>query len=315
MYLNGKRNRADAQKAIEVLTQAVRLDPQYARAWAGKAHAHRTNLGGSNAQAEYQKSVEAVNRALALDPNLAEAHSVVCDNKMSYEWDFEGAGRECERAIELDPNSSLAHLNYSRYLNAQGRFEAAIDEAKTAIDLEPSSLVSQRHYGTCLYYARRYPEAVKQFERVIAMDKTFGTTYNWIIVALEMQGNHAEAYEWFMKARAVNYPDQKEITEAYQDAYARSGWHGMLLEQIRRTEDSKSETPRPEHKGVMQPPVYFQSAVLYAKVGNKDKAFEDLEKSYQRREMWITLLKVEPGLDSLRSDSRFDGLVKRVGLK
>ena len=317
MYLAGKKTPPDARKAVEVLEQAVQLDPNYAHAWAGKAHAHRAvgNFGASNTQGEYQKSMEAINHALALDLNLADAHSALCDNKMSYEWDFAGAERECKQAIDLDPNSSLAHLIYSRYLNSRGRFDEAIAEVKTAVDLEPASLFIHRNYGSSLYYARRYSEAVTQFKRVIEMDKGFGTIYNWIIVALEMQGNYPEAFEWFMKARAVNYPDQHEITQAYQAAYQTSGWQGMLREQIRRTEDSKKETAKPEHKGNKQLPVYFQSAVLYAKVGNKDRAFEDLEQSYQRREYWMMLLKVEPGLDSLRDDPRFDELVKRVGLK
>ena len=258
--------------------------------------------------------MDAITRAFALDANLADAHSALCENKMSYEWDFQGAERECRRAIALDPSSSLAHLTFSRYLNGRGRFDAAIAEVKTAIDLEPTSLFNQRNYGISLYYARRYAEAVTQFKRVIAMEKGFGSTYNWIIVSLEMQGNHAEAFEWFMKARAVNYPDQLEITHAYQNAYATAGWRGMLLEQIRRAEDAKAEAVRPEHKGNKQPPVYFQSAVLYAKAGNKEKAFEDLEQSFQRRESWMILLKVEPGLDSLRDDPRFDALVRRVGL-
>ena len=118
MYLIDKRNPADARKAAEIFEQAVRLDPNYAPAWAGKAHAHRAvaNLGGRsiNIHEEYQKSIEAINKALALDENLADAHSALCETKMLYEYDFDGAERECKRAIELDPNSSLAHQIYSR---------------------------------------------------------------------------------------------------------------------------------------------------------------------------------------------------------
>jgi serine/threonine-protein kinase len=310
MHILGKRTPADAKKAVEVLEQSLRLDPKYAQAWAGVAQAHRSlgNFGGSNKQEESQKSIEAINKALALDENLAEAHTALCGQKMSDEWDFDGAERECKRAIELDHNSSQAHLQYSAYLNGQGRFDAAIDEVKTAIDLEPASLVSQRHYGTCLYYARRYPEAVTQLKRVIAMDEKFDTAYNWLVVALEMQEKYPEAFEWFMKGRARNFPDpdQQKITQALQAAYQTSGWQGMLLEQIRGFEDSKTD------KRIIP---YFQGAVLYAKVGNKDKAFECLEKSYQTRELWMSLLKVEPGLDSVRDDPRFDELVNRVGLK
>ena len=136
------------------------------------------------------------------------------------------------------------------------------------------------------------------------MDEKFDTAYNWLGVALEMQGKYPEAFEWWMKGRARNFPDpdQQKITEAGKAVYQTSGWQAMLLYQVRRFED-KTDT-RPE----------FQGAVLYAKVGNKDKAFECLEKSYQKRESWMTLIKVEPGLDSVRDDPRFDELIKRVGL-
>jgi len=305
MYLIGKRSPADAQKGIEALGQAVRLDPKYARAWAGKAQAHLADFSGSP-QAQYQKSMEAVNKALALDENLADARSVLCLNKNSYEWDFDGAKRECERAIELDPNSSLAHLNYSRYLNGQGRFDAAIAEAKTAIDLEPTSLANQRQYGMCLYYGRRYPEAATQFKRMEAMDKGFGAPYNWLVVTSEMQGNYPEAFEWLMKMKTF-YKDPEEEIQAYQAAWQTSGWPGVLRERARRGDDGNF---RPSRAGL-----YFQRAIEQAKVGNKDQAFEYLEQSYQTREFWMMLLKVEPGLDSLHHDPRFDGLVSRVGLR
>jgi tetratricopeptide (TPR) repeat protein len=312
MYLYGKRNTAEANKAVEVLEQSVRLDPEYAQAWAGLALAHKNAItfraqepkfAGSKAQEEYQKSLEAINTALALDENLADAHCALCVYKMAYEYDFDGAEWECKRATELDPNSSQAHSAYSRYLNCRGRFDEGIAEIKTAIDLEPASLVNQRDYGVSLYYARRYADAVTQLKRVIAMDEKFDTAYNWLISALEMQGKYPEAFEWFMKGRARNFqgPDAQKITEAVKPAYQASGWHGLLLDQVREFEN-KTDT-RPD----------FQGAVLYAKVGNKDKAFEFLEKSYQKRESWMSLLKVEPGLDSIRDDPPFDELVKRVG--
>ena len=314
MYLYGKRTTADAIKAVEVLEHSVRLDPKYARAWAGLALAYKNvatfraqepKFAGSKAQEEYQKSLEAINTALALDENLADAHCALCVHKMAYEYDFDGAERECKRATELDPNSSQAHSVYSRYLNCRGRFDEGIAEIKTAIDLEPASLVNQRDYGVSLYYARRYADAVTQLKRVIAMDEKFDTAYVWLDVALEMEGNYPEAFEWFMKGRARNFqgPDSQKITEAVKTAYQASGWQGLLLEEVRGFEN-KTDT-RPD----------FQGAVLYAKVGNKDKAFECLEKSYQRREPWMSLLKVEPGLDSVRDDPRFDELIKRVGLE
>jgi len=303
MYLVDKRDPASARKAVEIFEEAVRLDPNYAQAWAGKAHAHRTigNLGRSvNTQEQYQKSIEAINKALALDANLADAHSVLCQNKMLYEYDFDGAERECKRAVELDPNSALAHQIYSRYLLGRGHFDEAIAEIKTAIDIEPTSLFSQRNLGSSLYSARRYEEAAAQLKRVIAMEPNFTGTYPFLWQSLEMQGNYAEAFEWFMKAQAIQKADE-ETVQSFKNAYQTSGWQGVLLEQVRRFEDGNL--------------VYFHGAGLNAKAGNKDKSFEYLEKSYQRREFWMSMLKVDPSLDSLRDDPRFDELVKRVESK
>jgi serine/threonine protein kinase/Tfp pilus assembly protein PilF len=304
MYLiDQKRNPADAQKSAGIFEQAVRLDPNYAQAWAGKAHAHRAvaSFGRSpDIHEEYQKSIEAINKALGLDENLADAHSALCENKMNYEYDFDGAERECKRAIELDPNSSLAHQIYSRYLMGRGRFDEAIAEIKIAIDLEPASLYSQRLYGNCLYNARRYGEAVLQFKRVIAMEPNFVTSYWWLSIALELQGNYAEAYEWWMKALALQKADE-ETVQSYKEAYQTSGWQGAMFERAKRFDKSGQ--------------AYFHGAAYHAQIGNKDKAFEYLEKSYQRRELWMYVLNVEPRLDSLRGDPRFDELVKRVELK
>jgi DNA-binding winged helix-turn-helix (wHTH) protein/tetratricopeptide (TPR) repeat protein len=302
-YLYHKRTPADARKAIEALDQAVSLDPNYALAWAGKAHAHRYagNLRrDTNTHEEYKKSIEAINKALALDENLSEAHSALCENKYFYEYDFDGAERECKRAIELDPNSSMAHEIYSRYLNSRGRFDEAIAESKTAIDLEPTLFFNQRNYGLALYFARRYEEAVAQFKRVITTDKNPDSTFNWLISALALQGNHAEAFEWFMKSR-ISPKGNEETLQVFKTAYQTSGWQGVLREQIKGFDESNQS--------------YYFGAGLNAQVGNKDKAFEYLEKSYQRREWGLATLQVEPRLDSLRDDPRFDELVRRVGFK
>jgi len=303
MYLANNRNAPDARKAVETLEQAVRLDPNYAQAWAGKAYAHRTvgNLGRSvNTHEEYQKSIEAINKALALDENLADAYSALCENKMYYEYDFDGAERACKRAIELNPDSSQAHEIYSRYLDSRGRFDEAIAEIKTAIDLEPTSLFSQRNYGVALYYTRRYTEAAAQFKRVIAMDEDFGTTYIWLSNTLHLKGDQAEAYEAWMKFLAFQQTDE-ETVQISKTAYRTSGWQGVLRERVKRFDKGNE--------------VYFYGVRFNAQVGNKDKAFEYLEKSYQRRELWMAYLQVDPLLDPLRDDPRFDELVRRVELK
>ncbi len=302
-YLVDKRNLADAQKAIAILEQAISLDPNYARAWALKAYAHNTKTlqyrSVSNHE-EYQKSVEAIYKALALEQNLSEAHGALCENKMYYEWDFAGAERECKRAVELDPNSSLTHQSYARYLMGRGRYDEVLVEARYAIDLDPTSLFNQRVYGVGFYYARRYDEAVMQFKRTVEMDLNNATIYPWLIAALEMQGNQPAAFEWFIKFRELGKTDDKTI-QLMKSAYQTSGWQGALREQARLFDESNQ--------------AYFFGACIYAQLRDKEKAFENLEKAYQRREWTMVYIQAEPRLDPLRNDPRYDDLVKRVGLK
>ncbi|HET6975406.1 MAG TPA: protein kinase [Pyrinomonadaceae bacterium] len=297
MYLANKRNPTDARKAVETLEQAVRLDPNYAVAWAGLAYALRPVGPVKRNNEAHQRAIEAINKALALDENLADAYSTLCENQMYFEYDFAGAEQSCKRAIELDPDSSQAHDIYSRYLLSRGHFDQAITEIKSAIDLEPTSLYSQRNLGLELFIARRYSESVVQLKRVVAMDKNFDTAQFWLSTALAMQGNESEAFEWLMKLLALRAVDD-ETVQAYRMAFQMSGWQGVLRERAERFRKSGEDD--------------IDGAAYYAQTGNKDKAFECLERVYLNRNLWMAYLRVDPRLDALRDDARFDELVRRV---
>ena len=301
MYLYDRRTLADAENAVSKLEQATQIDPNYAKAWAGKAHVHRSlgNFSGSRSpHEEYQKSIAAVTRALELDKDLADAHSALCENKFFYEYDFEGAERACKRAIELDPNSFLAHEIYSRCLWTLSRFDEAIAEVKTAIDLEPTSLFSQRNLAISLFYAGRFGEANHQFNRVSEMDPSFVANYAWFVPALLVEGRESEAFEWFIKWQILLKSDDATL-QGYRKAYLASGWFGIGRERLKRFDENKVRS-------------YFLEACLMAHTGNTDKTIEYLEKSYERREWGIPFLRIDPSLDSIRSDPRFVELARRV---
>ncbi|HVQ56440.1 MAG TPA: winged helix-turn-helix domain-containing protein [Pyrinomonadaceae bacterium] len=299
MYLHDKkRSREALSKAVEYLEQAVSADPNYAQAWAGKALAHASAYG-SNSDQQYQRSMEALRKALAIDPNLSEAYSALCQNKFSYEYDFAGAEAACKRAIELGPNSSIAHQIYAHFLVSRDRLEEAFATIKTAIDLDPASYFNKRFYANGLYSARRYDEAISEYKQQIELNPTNIGTYNWIIRALEAQGNEPEAFEWFIRSLTLQESDQKTI-QRFRDAYRISGWRGVLLERIKTPEIDRGSSSD------------FRLAGLYARVGNKDKAFEYLEKSYLRRHVLFTMLQTEPQLDSIRDDPRYADLVRRI---
>jgi len=300
MYLANNRNIDDAKKAVETLEQAVSLDPGYAHAWAGLAYAHRTislYTTSLSTRETYEKSMAAINKALSLDQNLSEAHSALCENKYLYEWDFAGAEQACKRAIELDGNSSQAHEIYARYLMGRGRLEEAIFQIETAIDLEPASRFNQRNYGRALFYARRYPEAATQLERVLQMDQSFVGTYSWLTSTLALQGNESEAFEWFRKL--LSYRKVNEATvQVFEQAFKKMGWRGVLREWLKRMDQIGGTR--------------FDRACYNAQIGNRDEALQALEQIYQRREIWMTYLAVDPRLDPLRNDPRFIDLLRRL---
>ena len=305
LYLYDRRTKPDAYKAIEVLEQAVRLDPNYARAWAGLAHAHRylINLDVNvNIHDETQKSMEAVNKALALDNNISEAYSALCDNKLNYEYDFAGAETACKRAIELKPESAIARNIYTRFLMSRGRFDEAIAEIKTAIDLEPTSYFHQVVYAACLAQARRYDEALRQMDRLAELNPNTAFGLYWgNNGALLTQENPAKAFERTIRYMKLANADEQTI-RLYQTIYQTAGLQGVMREYAGEIGENL-----PEH--------IFYIAAIYAQIGDKDKAMEFLEKSYERREFWMAYLQVEPRLDSLRGDPRFEELIRRVESK
>ncbi len=312
LYLLGaaladKLTRDDARKATEYFEQAVKLDPNYAPAYAGLANVHTAVAfmgGGGNATEQYLKAKTAVEKALAIDDNLAEAHSYLGEIKVNFEWDFAGAEREHKRAVGLNPNSAAAHRMYALLLGFLGKFDEAIAEIKTAIDLEPASVLNHSIYGEILYYARRADEAITELERTAEMDSEFYFTYIWLSRSYRLKGDDDKAFEFFVKAQIIGGEKPDEIN-LWKTIYAKSGWRGISGRQL---ENAKAN----EKKGN---PKYMQLAFFSIELGQRDEAFAYLEKALGERSLIMVTLNVNPRFDSLRSDPRFDDLVKRVGLK
>ncbi len=205
-------------------------------------------------------------------------------------------------AVELEPNSDLAHERYAFYLAVRGRFVEAIAEAKKAQEFNPNSLQHQQVDGVILYLARRYDEAILQLRRVVEVDENHATAYAWLWLVYEMKGDRAQAYEWFMKSqKRIN----SEHIELFQKAYETSGWRGVRQGFF---ELNKVKEQKPSAN-------YFAMARQCALLGDKEQAFEYLNKAVEKRQGQMCMLNVEPSFDLLRDDPRFDELVRRVGLK
>jgi DNA-binding winged helix-turn-helix (wHTH) protein/tetratricopeptide (TPR) repeat protein len=288
--------RADGERAsaVDVLKEAVALDPNFAEAWATLALAY---IGRSTSQrkdgTERQGAIDAIKKAIEVDPNLSDAYSAKCFAETHFEFDLGGAETACRRALELDPNSGYAHRYFATVLTTLGRHDEAISEMKTAIDLEPTSAGYQRILGNVLYYARRFDEAATQYKRCIGLAPDDPNNYENVIKTLEVQKKDVEAFEYLLKWVTVQGKDEATI-ESLRTAYAKDGYRGVLLERIKISDR------------------VFLIAGMYAQLGDNDMALVWLERAYERHAWQLAFLEMDPQFDSLRDDTRYADLVRRI---
>ncbi len=307
-YLQGKnlmdrRSANNSEKAISYFEEAIRLDPAFARAYAGLALGYRTlgSLGGGHPREMLMKANAAALRSLELDPELPEAYVVLGDIKPKFEYDWVGARENLLRAIELDPNNDLAHATYSELLAETGHFDEALAEKDTALSIDPRSLVYQRDRGRILYYSRRYDLAIIQLKRVIELDENFQTAYGWMWLAYAMKGDAASAYEFFIRLMQKTEPGR---VETLQNAYKTAGWEGVLKRQLELQKLNEHELSNS----------YYQMARISSLLGEKEAAFDYLKKTMEKGHSQIVMLKVEPAFDNLRDDPRFSDVLRQIGL-
>jgi serine/threonine-protein kinase len=311
LYLQGtalsdKRTQKEVRKAIEYFEQAVRLDPNYALAYARLANAQTAtvlNLGG-DADEHYPKAKAAIEKARAIDDNLAEAHSYLGEIKSDFEWDFAGAEREHRKAIALNPNSAVAHRMYSLLLTYLGRHDESIAESKTAIDLEPASVMNHLIFGRSLLFARRYDEAITELERTAEMYPEYFFAHQSLNIAYRFKGDYDRTFESFVKTRILAGEEPDKIN-LWKTIYAKTGWRGITERQLEQAKEAEKNGK----------PNYNQLANFSSELGQREQAFAYLEKASVHHRWAMVMLKVHPRYDSLRDDPRFDELLRRVGLK
>jgi len=309
VYLKGrffwnKRTGNDLKKSIDYFQQAIVADPNYALAYAGVADAYVLLPGysGGNPRDCYPKAIAAAKRALELDDTLAEAHTSLALAIWYYDFDFSQANREFQRAIELNPNYAIAHQQYgNNTLSAIGRFNEAIVEGKRAVELDPLSLVINADLGVDYYYARRYDEAIAQLRKLLEMDPGYYFAYVTLGQALEMKGARDAAIAEYQKARALN--DDPSVLALLAHAYGLSG-NKMKAEKIL---DQLKALSKARYVSA------YSFALAYLGLGNKEEALRWLEQSYQDRAgADVGWIRVDPLLDPLRGDRRFEALAEKI---
>jgi tetratricopeptide (TPR) repeat protein len=297
-FYQEQRTTESISNALVQYERAVRLDPKFARAWAGLAHSHHlsANYLGTAPRVARPKVREAAERALALDESLSDAHLALAVYQRDFTWDLSAAEKEFKRALELEPNNALACQWYSAMLGAQGRHGEALAQARRAVELEPSSLVVNANLGARLYIARDFEAAIAQYRRVVAMNPNFALAHRELAYALEASKRYPEAVAEFLAADRLT-PTRAETVAEREAAFQSGGWRGFWekeLEIARRAPDFDEPSAYPIH----------------VRLGNLEPAFDWLEEMIAERGASFIHLATEPLFDVLRHDKRFAALLK-----
>ena len=312
-YLKGrywwnKRSEDGLNKGTEYFKQAIAKDPTYALAYSGLADGY--NLLGAYgyvaARETYPKAKEAGLKALQLDDTLAETHTSLAFTEFVYDWDWAGAEKEFQRAFELNPTYAYAHVLNGVYLHTTGRLEQSIAELKRAVELDPLSLIANRELGFSYYAARRNDPAMAQFRKTLEMDPNFNLTRDYLGLAYLQKSMYPEGLAEFEKASA-NSPDETAALSLLGYGYAVAGRKAeaqKVLDQLNQLSKRRNVSE-------------VFSVLIYVGLGEKDKAFEWLEKAYANRTLGgpLVSIKVDPIFDPLRSDPRYADLLRRMNLQ
>jgi eukaryotic-like serine/threonine-protein kinase len=296
----------DLLTAIDYYQQAIAKDPNYALAYVGVGNAYHTLggvLGFRSPSETFPKMNEYAMKALQMDDQLAEAHHLLANAKLYYEWNWEVAGRELKRSIELNPNYSLAYETYGTYYQSLGLLDQAAAARKVGKELDPLSPFAVADEGYPLYYARRFDDAIKAYREGLALDQNLSWGHLWIGQALVQKGMYSEAIAEIQEAVRLSGGDIR-ARATLGHAYAVAGKQREALHVL---DELKSLSRR----RYVSP--YF-IALVYAGLRNDEETFAWLEKAYQERHPYLILLKVEPVFDHLRNNEKFINLEKRVGL-
>lgn len=296
-----KRNVEGIRKSVELLEQALALDPKYARAYAALADSYITfsDYGLLPANEAFPKAKDAAQKALAIDDSLAEAYTALAMIKAGYDWDWAGADQAFRQAIEKNPYYATAHQWYAEFLTGMGRHREAIDQIHQAQQLDPLSSIIQSIEALNLNYARDYDGAIAQCQRVIGRDPSFGEVYAYLGFAYEQKRMFREAmdaYQTYSTLMGSNSPAAAAIRSS-PVSDARDYW-GKMIE--------LSKLPSGSLLGAAQ---------ASAQLGETDRALSLLEQACARHSYGIRYLKVHPNLDPLRREPRFQDLLRRVGLE
>ena len=304
-YFWNKRTADGLKVALAYFNEAIEEDPNYAQAYSGLADTYAL-LGDwqyavMTPKEAFPKAKAAAIKALELDDTLGEAHNSLAFVLDAFDWNLDAAGKEFRRAIELKPGYATAHHWYAWHLSLLRRFDEAIAEMRKAENLDPLSLIINADLAELLVIAHSYDESLRQSRKTIEMDPNFALAHNQLALAYLQEHMYAEAIAELQNAVKLS-GDSPTCIANLARAYVASGKRNeavKLLDDLKKRSSSGYSNTS-------------EIAMIYASLGDTDQAMNWLEKSYEERFNPSVLLR--PGFDPLRSDSRFQNLVHRIGL-
>ena len=308
LFLQGRASfekwtKEGAQTAIGYFERAIATDPNYALAYAGIADTYMIADTGTAPDVASKRAREAAVKALALDPTLSEPHMSVAQLLFSEDWDFAAAEREFKRAIELSPSNIHAHHMYSHFLLAVGRIEESRVHTQTLMELDPLSAWAAGHLGYHQLYAREYDAAIATLRPYLLKTKDDYGAYGQLGDAYYQKGMMREAVEEYLQARALTGTKPDDVARLRR-AFAANGMPGYLREWIEQLK-----------RGAVTRYTSVLLAGAYARLGERDRAFEWLERAYaDYRSPLLPHVREFLEFDNLRSDPRFNDLLRRIGL-
>jgi len=297
-------NRREPEKSASYFERAIALDPTYARAHAGLAEAidSERTLSAMPAAEAVPRIIASAQRAIQLDPNSGEAWSVLAIVATDCQWDWSAAALDFKRALALSPNYSVGELRYGLYLNVQGRQEEAEAHMRRALQLDPLSFWATRQLGTQLYFSRKYDESLEYLSRAEEMEPTqLRQIYNWKSRAYEKKGLLDQAVAADIVQFTAKFPEVPG--QQLRSIYKAKGWRAYWTKRLELTK------PYASHECVP-----YELALGYARLGDHDQAFFWLDRMFTDRCYLLTVAKVDPLLDPIRGDPRYEALLRRLNL-
>ncbi len=311
LYLKGRffwnrRDEEDIKKAIDFFQQAIKKDPDYALAYVGLADSYVVKSSPFSREVRLEKGSEAANKALELEPKLAEAYVSLAATR-ELEWDWKGAEKLYRKAIELNPNYPTAHQWLGETLVQSGHFDEGLIESRRALELDPLATIMNVSLAANLYYARKFDEAIAQCRKTIELDPDSFMPRERLIQALVEKKQFTEAFDEYEKLAKIygTFEKEKAEIEEAKKEYLMLGEEGFWKKKLEIDLKNLSHGQGS----------YYNIAVNYSMLRENDLAFLLLDKSVKARELQLDELKVDPKMDPIRSDPRFNDYVRRVNLE